>query len=253
METNKNMLYYEQLRAVPEDAQKEFNTGRFSGTDINPMWRIKRMTEVFGMCGFGWYVEIVNRHLKDSTDGQTICAFVSLNLYIKVNGEWSKPIYGEGGNTMCNVTKKGEHVTSDEAFKMAYTDAFSNATKQLGLGADIWFKNDKVHSTKYDRQQEELFQAPKPQPTPQPQQPTPTPKPQPTPQSKPQPHPIIKEITGLDVVTAAGIAADYLEKCMTIADLSNLYNAIKDDAGLFDLLKTRFADKKQSILSTQKQ
>ena len=244
METNKNMLYFEQLQEVPKNMTKTFSNGRFTGTDINPMWRIKRMTEVFGMCGFGWYVEIVNRHLETSTDEQTICAFVALNLYVKVGNEWSKPIYGEGGNTMCDVNKSGKIITSDEAFKMAYTDAFSNATKQLGLAANVWFDNDKVHSTKYDKQQE-LSQAPKPQPTPKPQQPTPQPK--------PQPHPIIKEITGLDVVTAAGIAADYLEKCMSIADLSNLYNAIKDDAGLFDLLKTRFADKKQSILSTQKQ
>ena len=37
---------------------------------------------------------------------------------------------------------------------MALTDAISNATKQLGLGADVWFEADNVHSTKYDQQQE---------------------------------------------------------------------------------------------------
>jgi hypothetical protein len=37
---------------------------------------------------------------------------------------------------------------------MALTDALSNATKQLGLGADIWFEKDKQRSTKYDLQQE---------------------------------------------------------------------------------------------------
>jgi hypothetical protein len=30
---------------------------------------------------------------------------------------------------------------------MAYTDAISNATKMLGLGADIWFANDKTKYT----------------------------------------------------------------------------------------------------------
>jgi hypothetical protein len=138
---------YEKLRTVPTEAQKQFNNGKFSGTDINPMWRIKKMTEVFGMCGIGWYVEVVNREMIKADNGEQ-SAFVSVNLYIKdeKSGEWSKPIYGEGGNSYEKVTRNGVSV-SDEAFKMAYTDAISNATKMLGLGADIWFANDKTKYT----------------------------------------------------------------------------------------------------------
>lgn len=146
-----NLEIYNQLRNVPKEAQKQFSNGRFSGTDINPMWRIKKMTETFGVCGFGWYVEIANRHLEKSPDGNTAAAFISINLYVKIDGEWSKPIYGEGGNTFSTLTSKGYAQTSDEAFKMAYTDAFSNATKQLGLGADIWFERD---VTKYTAPQQ---------------------------------------------------------------------------------------------------
>ena len=143
---NNNLETYEKLRTVPKEAQKQFNNGKFSGTDINPMWRIKKMTEVFGMCGIGWYVEVVNREIIKADNGEK-SAFVSVNLYIKdeKSGEWSKPIYGEGGNSYEKVTRNGISV-SDEAFKMAYTDAISNATKMLGLGADIWFAND---TTKY--------------------------------------------------------------------------------------------------------
>lgn len=155
METKENMALYESLRSVPKEAQKQFDNGRFKGTDINPMWRIKKLTEVFGPCGIGWYVEVVNRDIKQSADPNVICTFVGINLYVKYNGEWSKPIYGEGGNTMCSWNKKWQCIdTSDEAFKMAYTDALSNAAKQLGLGADVWFEADKVHSTKYDLQTE---------------------------------------------------------------------------------------------------
>lgn len=157
---SEKMVVYESLRAVPENAQKPF-TGKsgFKGTDINPMWRIKRMTEVFGPIGIGWYYDVVDRHIEKSTDNETLCTFVSIKLYIKQDGEWSKPIYGEGGNTFCERVfskrlNKEVMTTSDEAYKMALTDAFSNATKQLGLGADIWFENDKKHSTKYDVQQE---------------------------------------------------------------------------------------------------
>lgn len=173
---NPNLAYYNQLRQVPQEAQKQFNNGRFSGTDINPMWRIKKMTEVFGICGIGWYYEVVNRHLEKSTDNVTICAFVSVNLYINLDGTWSKPIYGEGGNTFTSMNKYDNVITTDEAFKMALTDAVSNATKQLGLGADVWFERDTVHGTKYDQQQELNNSTAKLRPTPQPKVAAPAPQ-----------------------------------------------------------------------------
>jgi len=134
-----NLKYYNQGREVPKEAQKPFNNGKFSGTDINPMWRIKKLTEMFGPAGIGWYVdEVVER---SEIHGETTISIVNLNLYVKVDGEWSKPIYGTGGNVLL---RKG--AASDEGYKMAYTDALSVACKALGIGADIWFAND---NTKY--------------------------------------------------------------------------------------------------------
>ena len=49
------MTIYEQCRGVPKDAQKPIAAGRLKGkTDINPMWRIKKLTEIFGPAGIGW-------------------------------------------------------------------------------------------------------------------------------------------------------------------------------------------------------
>ena len=135
-----NLKYYNMGRAVPQEAQKAFNNGRFSGTDINPMWRIKMLTEMFGPAGIGWYVDNVVERSEEH--GDTTISIVTLNLYVKVDGEWSKPIYGTGGNTLL---RKG--VASDEGYKMAYTDALSVACKALGIGADIWFANDRTKYT----------------------------------------------------------------------------------------------------------
>lgn len=134
-----NLDIYEAGRAVPAEAQKQFNNGKFSGTDINPMWRIKKLTEIFGPCGIGWYVGDVVEHYEDH--GDMTIAVVNLNLYVKYEGEWSKPIYGTGGNV---VVRRGN--VSDEAYKMAYTDALSVACKALGIGADIYYAKD---ATKY--------------------------------------------------------------------------------------------------------
>lgn len=140
-----NLDIYNQVREVPEEAQKPINGGRLKGmTDINPMWRIKKLTEVFGMCGFGWYIEEKNKWIE--TVGNETCAFVDIALYVKQDGEWSKPIHGTGGSKLSTVEKSGVYV-DDECYKKALTDAISVACKSLGFGADIYWQKDR---TKYD-------------------------------------------------------------------------------------------------------
>lgn len=131
-----NMRIYDKVRSVPNEALKAFSNGRFSGTDINPMWRIKKLTELFGPCGIGWYTEVTRQEVV-SSDDQTMMVFVDVNLYIKDGDTWSKPIFGTGGNTL-KVKGRGD----DEGYKKAYTDAVSIACKALGIGADVWFAND---------------------------------------------------------------------------------------------------------------
>lgn len=135
-----NMDIYDAGRAVPKEATKSFNNGKFSGTDINPMWRIKKLTEIFGPAGIGWYYDVVSERAEEH--GDVTIAVVDLNLYIKQGGEWSKPIYGTGGNI---ILRKGS--TSDEGYKMALTDALSVACKALGIGADVYFDKDKTKYT----------------------------------------------------------------------------------------------------------
>lgn len=136
---------YDKLRVVPEEAKKTIQGGRISGmTDINPMWRIKVMTDTFGICGVGWYYEVTKQWVEKGGNDE-IAAFVNVDLYIKVEGEWSKPIPGNGGSMFVAKEKYGLY-TSDECWKMATTDALSVAFKQLGVGADVYFEKDR---TKY--------------------------------------------------------------------------------------------------------
>lgn len=101
-----NMRFYEYSRAVPKTAQKDFNNGRFSGTDISPIWRIKILTEMFGPAGIGWYTDVLQKHTEQVNE-DTIMAIVDLNLYVKDGDEWSKPIFGTGGNMLKQKRKNG--------------------------------------------------------------------------------------------------------------------------------------------------
>lgn len=143
-----NLEIYNKLKEVPEEAQKKITGGRLNGmTDIKPMWRIEKLTEVFGICGIGWKTKIKNKEILEGANGEKI-AIVDIDLYVKIDGEWSDAIEGTGGSSFVTNETKGLY-TSDECFKMAYTDAISVACKSLGMGADIYWGD-----SKYNKQQE---------------------------------------------------------------------------------------------------
>ena len=140
-----NLKLYNSVRNVPEEAKKVIAGGRLKGMfDINPMWRIKTLTEQFGPCGFGWYTEVTEQKIEEGAAGEKV-AFVNIKLYVKHDGEWSRPIYGTGGSSFIAKESRGLY-TSDECFKMAYTDSISVACKSLGVGADVYYSKDR---TKY--------------------------------------------------------------------------------------------------------
>lgn len=141
-----NLELYNRVREVPYEAQKTIRGGRLNGmTDINPMWRIKKLTEEFGPCGVGWYYVPTNKEVVKCDNGE-VCVFVDIDLFTKSGDEWSQPIYGTGGSKLVAKEKGGLYV-NDEAYKMATTDAISVACKSLGMGADVYWQSD---NTKYN-------------------------------------------------------------------------------------------------------
>ena len=146
-----NLEYYNRLKVVPPEALRTIQSGRLKGkSDINPMWRIKAMTENFGICGIGWKYIITKQWTE--TFGSEVKAYCNIDLFIKVNGEWSDAIQGTGGSSEVTMERNGAYV-SDECYKMALTDALSVAMKALGVAADVYFEKGKYlidHDSKYD-------------------------------------------------------------------------------------------------------
>ena len=146
-----NLFIYNRYREVPKEAVKPFDNGKFKGTDVNTMWRIKCLTEQFGVVGFGWTVKVL-RTWTELGANEEIMAFAEVEMKVKVDGEWSEPFTATGGNLMVRLVKgkngnEGYYSNNDEAFKMAITDAFGVACKYLGIGADIYWANDRTKYT----------------------------------------------------------------------------------------------------------
>lgn len=142
-----NLAIYNAVRSVPDSAKRQIGAGRLKGkTDINPMWRLKTLTEQFGPCGIGWKYVITDKRLEQGANGE-VAAFLDIDLFVKVDGAWSEAIPGTGGSAFVAREKSGLY-TSDECFKMALTDAISVACKALGFGADVYWEADR---SKYDK------------------------------------------------------------------------------------------------------
>ncbi len=134
---NGNKRIWDQVKQPPESALKEIKAGRLKGkTDINPQWRYQAMTEVFGPCGIGWKYEIKRLWNEPAAENQ-LFAFAEVSLYVKDGESWSDPIPGIGGSMLIENQSRGPH-SSDEAYKMATTDALSVSMKMLGVAADIY-------------------------------------------------------------------------------------------------------------------
>lgn len=145
------MRYYERFRTPPKEAMKTIAGGRLKGfTDVNPMWRIKMLTECFGPAGEGWQIANVNFWSAPGAGGEVL-AFCSLTLQTRQGDGWSAPIFGIGGSKLIAKEKDGL-VSDDEGYKKAYTDAMSVACKALGMAADVYWDKD---ASKYDERPQE--------------------------------------------------------------------------------------------------
>ncbi len=151
-----NMEIYTKVMETPKTALKAIAAGRLKGmSDINPMYRIQKLTETFGPCGFGWKYTITNKEIMEGANGEKI-AIVDIDLYVKWNGEWSEAIPGTGGASFIANERNGAY-TSDECYKMGLTDALSVACKALGIGADVYWS---AGHTKYDAPRQTAQNAP---------------------------------------------------------------------------------------------
>lgn len=161
------MKIYDASRKCPSEALKTIQAGKLKGkSDINPMWRIKQLTTLFGPCGIGWKTFDETFWTTPGANGEVI-AWCSLKLsYVdEETGTWSEPVFGIGGSMLVD-TQREKLASNDEAYKMAHTDAISVACKQLGFAADVYWEKDR---TKYDRADDT--------PPPPPKEPTPPPPP----------------------------------------------------------------------------
>jgi hypothetical protein len=160
--SNNNMSFWDRVKTPPTDALKKIQGGRLRGfTDINPQFRYRVLTEVYGPYGIGWKYTVDKKWSEPGPEGVVMC-FADISLFVKypdesATTEWCDPIPGHGGSMLVAMEAGGLHA-SDEGYKMAVTDALSVACKMVGIGSEVYegkIDGDKRPiGTKYDNSPE---------------------------------------------------------------------------------------------------
>jgi hypothetical protein len=166
-----NRRFWDKLKDVTDTtALKGFTKGGgFTGTDINPTWRMERMTEVFGPVGWGWGYEVTNRRTEvmRAKKGEVQVVFVTVRCwYVPVGEEPAWPTTNgvvDRRNPPINALWTGEQdggtevsMAPDEVYKQAITDGFGKTSAQVGLASAIY--RGKWDDSKYKEDQERFSQ-----------------------------------------------------------------------------------------------
>ena len=132
MSENNNMRVWSVLEKTNPDQTKAFTrSGGFKGTAVKPIYCDQRMTELFGPCGEGWGIN--EPTFQVVTTEKEILVYCTVSIW---HGSRENTVFGVGGDKVLAMQSNGPK-SSDEAFKMAFTDAIGNAYKHIGMSADI--------------------------------------------------------------------------------------------------------------------
>lgn len=149
MSSEKNLAIWTAVETTNPAHTKNFSgrAGGFKGTAMNSTWLAQRATELFGPCGIGWGMTVLDeQYIKGAPllapDGITVIGHELVHVvraklwycYEDKRGE----IEQFGQTQMVMKRNDGRLFTDEEAPKKSLTDAQSKCLSMLGFGADIF-------------------------------------------------------------------------------------------------------------------
>ncbi len=256
---------FDTAKRPPNEALKPIDAGKLKGyTEINPLWRYEIMTQLFGLYGDGWKIEIVDNQIKPVEATKEEILFTSILLYTRnrVTGKWNAPAPATGSAYLIVKDRNGIH-GNENAYASAQTDAIGKACKFFGIGYDVYLNkknnqnqwqgrnnyNNPANYSTYNYNQQNNYnskpQAAAPAPAAKPaQQANPTPAPVParntTPTASTQPAPAA---TAKPAESPAGkketdIATAKKEFLLAIQDYAKILNITTN--GIQEIIKEHF-------------
>ena len=160
-----NLKVWREVEKTNPKFTKETSLGGRKITSINPTFQIKNATDVFGMYGKGFGLENLKHEFKEF--GTTTLLILHCDFFYFLE-EKKHSFELSGSIKMAYVSKTGNQIIDDDAFKKIETDLTTKALSKLGFNADIFmgkfddvkylkdviqdFKNEEINRVKKEIQ-----------------------------------------------------------------------------------------------------
>lgn len=131
-----NMELWKTVCVTDPAAVKPITGKQYKGNSPKPYWVIQRATEVFGPCGIGWGVEVVNERFERFGDTESLHVARVLVWY-ELEGKRGQ-IEQMGQTRASYMSKDGKFIVDEDAPKKSVTDGMVKCLSMLGFAGDIF-------------------------------------------------------------------------------------------------------------------
>lgn len=131
-----NMQLWNSVKVTAPHAVKAIIGKQYKGNSPKPYWIIERATEMFGPCGIGWGVDVVNERFERF--GSTESLHIALvRVWYMLDGKRGQ-IEQMGQTRSSYETKDGKFIVDEDAPKKSVTDGMVKCLSMLGFAGDIF-------------------------------------------------------------------------------------------------------------------
>jgi len=134
-----NLDLWNQVDETEVKYTKPAKKGQHKFTSITPMSQFKKATEMFGIQGIGWGIEIGSEVFIEQEIGTTKLLNYDAILFFKYKGETGKiPVHATEKLSYQTQGANGYLKIDDEVRKKVVTNAKTKGLSELGFNADIF-------------------------------------------------------------------------------------------------------------------
>jgi hypothetical protein len=131
-----NKKLWNEVCVTAPHAVKPITGKQYKGNSPKPYWIIERATEVFGPCGIGWGLEVIDERFERFGDVESL-HIARVQVWYVLNGK--KGVIEQMGQTRSSyMAGSGKFIVDEDAPKKSVTDGMVKCLSMIGFAGDIF-------------------------------------------------------------------------------------------------------------------
>lgn len=130
-----NTKLWQQAFVTDPAAVKAITGKQYKGNSPKPYWIIQRATEIFGPCGIGWGIEVLDERIEKFPD-DTALHIARVRVWYEWQGK--RGTIEQMGQTKAAYKSQKGYLVDEDAPKKSVTDAMVKCLSMIGFAGDIF-------------------------------------------------------------------------------------------------------------------